>query len=827
MNDTVGINRDFLAAKALRPEDLPSCCEAEQFDFATTDDLPALTEIIGQERALAAIRFALGMAGEGYNLYVLGPPGSGKFTAVSHCLHAKAAAEVVPPDWCYVNNFADGTKPLLLTLPTGRGAVLRQRMRQLVEDLQTVIPAAFDSNEYKAGARRVEEMLESRQQTAFRELQEAAAAKGIKVQQTSATELSFIPLRDGEELDPQAFEKLPEEEQKRLQQAIEELRERLRVVFQQQLPQWHKEAREAIRDLNYQITLEAVAIPFAALHREFADLPAVLLYLNEAQKDVIANVSFFRPREAGAEPLPRNPLARYEINLLLERTGNGGAPVVYEDHPSYANLLGRVEHSAYMGALLTDFTLIRPGALHRANGGYLILDAIKLLMQPYAWQGLKQALSARELRIESLEQSLSLVSTLSLEPEPIPLDVKVVLLGDRYLYYLLYAQDPDFAELFKVPADFDSAMPRNPANDLLYARMIATLVREKNLLPFDREAVAAVIRQGMRLEADSTQISTHMRSIADLAAEADYWARDSGRSVAGAADVHRALAAQIERLDRVRDRIHESISRHTILIDTAGAVVGQVNGLSVLQLGNFSFGQPSRITCTTRLGDGRVIDIERETTMGGPTHTKGVFILSSFLGARYGQHSTLSLTASLAFEQSYGGVDGDSASLAELCALLSSISQVPIRQCFAMTGSINQLGQVQVIGGVNEKVEGFFDVCKARGLTGEQGVLLPANNVQHLLPRPDVIAAIAAGEFHLYPVNDVDEAIEILTGVPAGVPDHRGDYPPDTLNGKVMARLKHFADLRGAFAKGDSDRIQRRFPSRLNKATQPPRGRRQ
>ncbi len=828
MNDTATTNRDFLAAKALRPEDLPSCCEAEQFDFATTDDLLPLTEIIGQERALAAIRFGLDMASEGYNLYVMGAPGSGKFTAISHYLHAKAATEAVPPDWCYVNNFADGTKPRLLTLPTGRGGVLRQRMRQLVEDLQTVIPAAFDSNEYKASARRVEEMLEGRQQTAFRELQEAAGAQGIKVQQSSPTELSFIPLHEGEELDPQAFEKLPDEEQKRLQQAIEDLRERLRVIFQQQLPQWHKEAREAIRHLNYQITLEAVAIPFAALHREFADLPAVLLYLNEAQKDVIANVSYFRPREAGAEPpQPRNPLARYDVNRLLERTGNGGAPVVYEDHPSYANLLGRVEHSAYMGALLTDFTLIRPGALHRANGGYLILDAIKLLTQPYAWQGLKQALSARELRIESLEQSLSLVSTLSLEPELIPLDVKVVLLGDRYLYYLLYAQDPDFAELFKVPADFDSAMPRNPVNDVLYARMIATLIRDKNLLPFDRAAVAAIIRQSMRLEADSTQLSTHMRSVADLAAETDYWARDGGRSLAGVADVHRALAAQTVRLDRVRDRIHESISRHTILIDTSGAVVGQVNGLSVLQLGNFSFGQPSRITCTTRLGDGRVIDIERETTMGGPTHTKGVFILSSFLGARYGQHSTLSLTASLAFEQSYGGVDGDSASLAELCALLSSISQVPIRQCFAMTGSINQLGQVQVIGGVNEKVEGFFDVCKARGLTGEQGVLLPANNVQHLLPRPDVVAALAAGEFHLYPVSDVDAAIEILTGVPAGVPDHRGHYPPDTLNGKVMARLKHFADLRGAFAKGDSDRIPQRFPSRLKKASQLPRGRRE
>lgn len=806
-NKTTLADAEALRARALQVDDLPSCCDAEQFDFATTDDLESLDEIIGQDRALAAIRFGIGMGGDGYNLYVLGPPGIGKFTAINRYLRDKAAAEPLPPDWCYVNNFTDGAKPRLLTLPTGRGSVLRQRMRQLVEDLQTVIPAAFESNEYKTRARQVEEQLEKKQQSAFRELHDAANAQGIKVQQTQA-ELSFIPVQNGEEVDPQAFEKLPEEEQTRLQAAVEGLRERLRTIIQQQMPQWHREAREAFRQLNYQVSLEAVAMPFAGIHREFADLPAVLLYLNEAQKDVIANVGYFRPQEGAPEMPPgRNPLARYEVNLLLDRTGNGGAPIVYEEHPSYANLLGRIEHNAYMGALLTDFTLIKPGALHKANGGYLILDAIKLLMQPYAWEGLKQALSSRELRIESLEQALSLVSTLSLEPEPIPLDVKVVLLGDRRLYYLLYAQDPDFAELFKVPADFDSGMPRSPGNDFLYARMIATVVREKNLLPFDRAAVAAIIQQSMRLEADSTKLSTHMRSIADLVAEADYWARYAGRSVVGEADVHLVVATQIKRVDRVRDQIHENIQRDTILIDTTGSVIGQVNGLSVLQLGNFSFGQPSRITCTTRLGEGRVIDIERETAMGGPIHTKGVFILSSFLGARYGQRSVLSLTASLAFEQSYGGVDGDSASLAELCALLSSIGQIPIRQCFAMTGSINQLGQVQVIGGINEKIEGFFDVCKTRGLTGDHGVLLPRNNVPHLLPRPDVVAALAAGEFHLYPVGHVDEAIEILTGVPAGALDSKGEYPPDTVNGKVQARLKHFAELRSAFGHGAPKRV--------------------
>lgn len=497
------------------------------------------------------------------------------------------------------------------------------------------------------------------------------------------------------------------------------------------------------------------------------------------------------------------PLHRYRVNLILDHGQNIGRPVIYEEHPSYANLVGRIEHRAVMGALLTNFTLIKPGALHRANGGYLILDARKLLGQPFAWEALKQALGKRELRIESLEQVLSFAATTSLEPQPMPLEVKIVLLGDRQLYYLLHAYDPDFAELFKVAADFETGLERSPQNDLRYARMIATQVRSRGLAPFDRSAVAAVIQHSMRLEADALKLSTHMRSVADLLVEAHYWAGQNGNATVSAADVRQAIGAQIERLDRVRDRSYEHILRDAVMIDTQGAVVGQVNGLSVLQVGNFSFGQPSRITATTRLGDGRVIDIERETELGGLIHSKGVFILSNFLGARYGQAQPLALTASLTFEQSYGGVEGDSASMAELCALLSSLSQVPIRQCYAMTGSVNQLGRAQVIGGVSEKVEGFFDICKARGLTGEQGVLLPKANVVNLILRPEVLDAIAAGQFRLYAIEDIDQAIEILTGVAAGVPDAEGNYPADSLNGRVQARLRRFAELRRDFGRSD------------------------
>jgi predicted ATP-dependent protease len=789
----------------LSPEQLPRCCVEADFEFETTDDLAPLTGIIGQDRAVEAIRFGLGMAHPGYHLFVLGPPGVGKFTAINQYLTEAARRGPVPGDWCYVNNFADDSKPILLALPAGRGSLLRDDMQRLVEDLRNAIPQAFDSDQYKARAQQIEAEFQGRQERAFQELHDAAARDNIRVYQ-NAGEITLVPMADGQDLDPEAFQKLPEAQRKQLEAAVVEVRKQLQELFQRQMPAWRKEAREWFRALNHQVTREAVGLYMESLSRRYADLPEALEYLDSVQRDIIAHADLFRPQEAQQLlpiPVVDDALHRYRVNLILDHGRSIGRPVIHEDHPSYANLVGRIEHRAVMGALLTNFTLIKPGALHRANGGYLILDARKLLGQPFAWDALKQALSKRELRLEPLEQVLSFASTISLEPQPMPLEVKVVLLGDRSLYYLLHAYDPDFAELFKVAADFETGLERSPDNDLRYARMIAGLVRERGLAPFERSAVAAVIRHSMRLEADSMKLSTHMRSIADLLAESHYWAGRAGRERVTGDDVRQAIRAQVERLDRVRDRSYEHILRDAVMIDTQGAVIGQVNGLSVLQVGSFSFGQPSRITATTRLGDGRVIDIERETEMGGPIHSKGVFILSSFLGARYGQTQPLALTASLTFEQSYGGVEGDSASLAELCALLSSIGRIPIRQCFAMTGSVNQLGRVQVIGGVNEKVEGFFDICQRRGLTGEQGVLIPQANVVNLILRQDVLDAIAAGQFHLYAVEAVDQAIEILTGMAAGEPDAQGEYPPDTVNGRVQERLRAFAELRREFGRGD------------------------
>jgi lon-related putative ATP-dependent protease len=530
----------------------------------------------------------------------------------------------------------------------------------------------------------------------------------------------------------------------------------------------------------------------------------VLAYLAEVEHDVIDGADRFLPGsdDEAPEALRRvlHPhgdearFRRYAVNVMVDHAAARGAPVISEDNPIHPNLIGRIEHVAELGALLTDFTLIRPGALHRGNGGYLLLDALKLLQQPLAWEGLKRALRTHEIRIESLGEALGLASTVSLEPEPIPLEIKVVLLGDRPLYYLLAAHDPEFGDLFKVMADFEQDIARSPDADVAYARLIAGLVRRHGLRPFDRGAVARAIEYASRLASDGAKLSLHTRSISDLLHEAERCAIEAGRSIATAGDVQAAIDAQLHRADRIHERMLEAVGRGTVLIETGGEVVGQINGLSVVELGDRAFGHPTRITARARVGDGRVIDIEREVELGGPIHSKGVLILSGLLGARYAEHVPLSLSATIVFEQSYGGVEGDSASAAELCALLSAIAELPVKQSLAVTGSINQHGALQAIGGVNEKIEGFFDVCKLRGLTGEQGVVIPRSNAQHLMLRKDVVAAVADGKFHVHAVATADEALELVTGRVAGIRDHDGRFPVGSIHALVEARLLRFAD---------------------------------
>jgi predicted ATP-dependent protease len=789
----------------LEPEQLCRPCATNQFAFETTDDLKDLVEVVGQDRAVEATRFGIGIRQPGYNLFLLGPQGLGKQTIVRRFLEQKAATEPAPSDWCYVNNFDEPQEPRALRLPTGLGTQFRDDVARLVEELRATIPAAFETEEYRARRQVIEQEVKEKQQQTFEELRVEAEKRGIAVAH-APTGIVLAPLRKGEMMSPEEFQQLPEEEHKRIESELGWVKDRLRSVMRQ-MPEWEKSGRDKLKALNDEVSLFAVGHLIKTLREKYVQHPEIVGFLDEVQEDVVANVDeFLTPPEsplamlAGlAQPEGKRGapfLRRYRVNLLIGHDGHHGAPVIYEDDPTFANLVGKVEYIAQLGALSTDFNLIRSGALHRANGGYLILDARKVLTQPYAWEGLKRALRSSEIEIKSLGQMLGVMSAISLEPEPIPLNVKVVLVGERLLYYLLCQYDPDFKEFFKVAVDFEERMERSPDHQQLYARLVATLVREEKLLPFDRAAVARVLEHSARRVEDSEKLSTHRMDLIDLLREADYWAREAGRHVTAADDVQRAIDAGIRRADRLRERIQEAIHRGMILIDTAGEQVGQVNGLSVLELGTFAFGQPSRITARVRLGKGEVVDIEREVELSGPIHSKGVLILSGFLGARYALDRPLSLSASLVFEQSYGLVEGDSASSAELYALLSALSGAPIRQSLAVTGSVNQRGQVQAIGGVNEKIEGFFDVCRARGLTGDHGVLVPASNVKNLMLRRDVIDAVRDGKFHVYAVETIDQGIEILTGIPAGERDAAGNFPPGTINQRVEARLVELAEKR-------------------------------
>ncbi len=799
---------------ALSPDRLYTRCDPASFDFSTTAQLEPIAEAVGQGAALEAVRFGVGIRREGYNLFILGPSGLGKHTLVRAFLESRAAREPVPGDWCYVNDFDHPHKPRALSLPAGRATGFQHGMEQLVEELKSAIPACFESDEYRTRLEDIDVAFKERQEKAFKELGSEAEKQGVALLQTPGG-FAFGPIKDGEVITPDDYEKLPEKEKGRIEAVVATFQERLQKIIHQ-IPQWRRERRRKIKELNQEISQVTVGQLLDSLREQYVEEQPVLAYLDAVKKDVIEHLDEFRRSE---EPNP-NPLSggggeeffkRYQVNVLVDRKEAEGAPVVYEDHPMYGNLVGRVEHLSQWGALVTDFTLVKAGALHRANGGYLLLDAYRLLVQPFAWDSLKRVLRSREIRIESVGQMLGLVSTVSLEPEPIPLDVKVVLFGERQLYYLLCEYDPDFAELFKVAADFEDEIDRNAETHGLYARLVATLAQREGLLPFDRGAVARVIEHAARSADDAEKLSTHMRGLADLLREADFWGREAKGEAVTAADVQQAIDSRIRRADRLRKKINEEILRGTLMIDTDGERVGQVNGLVVIDLGNFAFGHPARISATTRVGEGELIDIEREVELSGPIHSKGVLILSSFLAQRYAREHPLSLAASLTFEQSYSEVEGDSASVGELCALLSSLAGVPVKQSLAVTGSVNQHGEVQPIGGVNEKIEGFFDICRERGLTGGQGVLIPRANVKHLMLREDVVEAARQGKFHVYAVDTVDQAVELLTGTPVGELDASGHAPEGSINALVMNRLEEFSKVRHAHGEKEEKHRRRKY----------------
>ncbi|MEO6352410.1 MAG: ATP-binding protein [Burkholderiaceae bacterium] len=802
----------------LAPDQLYRHCDAASLPFDTTAQLAELTVTVGQDRALEAVRFGLEMQHPGFNLFVLGQQGTGKHDMIKRFLDLRAHIEVAPANWCYVNNFSDPGKPIALKLPHGRGLQLRTDMAQLVEELQSSIPAMLESEDYRKRVDQIDAEFDALQKKGINVLADECEAQDIALSQTE-TGFSLDPARNGEIISDEEYEHLSSEQREAIQKKIEEMEVKLTKLMKQ-MAEWQKAHHKRLRELNREVTIFAVGHLFDDLLPRYAELPRVLTYLEAVKQDVIENAHIFQKPDEGqpnlanmqGEGLP--PLRRYQVNLLVGNEAATGAPVVSENNPTYQNIIGRVEHLSSYGALNTDFALIRPGALHHANGGYLLLDIHKVLAQQFAWEGLKQALTTGEIRIESIGQIYGIISTVSLEPQPIPLKVKVILFGEREYYYLLQAYDPDFAKLFKVAADFEDDTVRNPGSQQDFARLIATMVQEQKLLPFERAAVARIIEFSARDAGDAERLSLNLLRLSDLLSEAEYWAKSRpnpsdanikpgsesapAAGTVSSANVQQAIDARIGRSDRIRRRLHEEILRGTILIDSDGSRIGQINALSVMEVGDYYFAQPTRITATARLGSGEVIDIQREVAQGGAIHSKGVLILSSLLAARYSARQPLSLQASLVFEQTYGSIDGDSASLAELCALLSALADVPIRQSLAVTGSINQNGQVQAIGAVNEKIEGFFDICAARGLSGSQGVLIPASNAKHLMLRADVVAACKDGRFSIYAVESADQAIEILSGQPAGDADAVGNFAPDSINFKVRRKLNDLFQIRAS-----------------------------
>jgi lon-related putative ATP-dependent protease len=790
--------RPLAAGRLYRATDLSS------LKFSTTAELQPIDGLVGQARALEALRFGTQVNKAGFNLFVIGPSGARMQDAVKAVLTDEARGEISPSDWVYVNNFVDAGRPIAIELRAGQARIFHEAMHKLIDDLKTALPTAFQSEDYQTRRGAIDESFQKKQGEAFSELRDKAAEKDVVLLRTPLG-FALAPAKNREVVPPEDFNKWPERKRSEMQAAIEALEKDLEHIIHQ-TPQWEKQRREDVRQLNRDTAKYAVDQLIEETKATFSDTPRVKQHIEAVRADLVENVGMFvvKIEDDEREPIdyrPGSPFDRYEVNVLVTQDGHEpGAPIVEELHPALGNLIGRIEYLSLRGALVTNFRLIKAGAIHRANGGYLLLDARSLLLEPFSWAALKRTLRRGEVAIEDIGRFLGLTSTVSLEPDPIPLKMKVILFGDRLLYFLLAALDRELAEQFKVLADFENDLARTPENEALLARLLASLTRRDELRPLQRDAVALVLEHAARLADHASKLSLAVEQLREILIEADFCAREAKHEVISRVDVERAIAARIRRAARLRDRTQEAILEKVALVDTEGTHVGQINGLSVTELGGFSFGRPTRITCQVRPGSGKVVDIEREVELGGPLHSKGVLILSGFLAGRYALDTPMSLFASLVFEQSYGGVEGDSASSAELYALLSALADAPLRQDFAVTGSVNQTGEIQAIGGVNEKVEGFFDICAKRGLTGTQGVLIPQANVQHLMLRQDVIDACKAGRYAIYPLATIDEGIALLTGLAAGERDGDGTYPPGSINRRVEDRLHRFANIRRFFS---------------------------
>lgn len=797
---------DMLKNLRLDPEDLAWRCDPAVFEFESTASLPCLEETLGQERALVAIDFGLGMQDSGYNIFILGEPGTGRSSAIRKILARRASEEPVPDDWCYVHDFDDGTHPTHISLPVGLGKQLHRDVENLITRLAEEIPKVFESKEYEQHKNEIAGEFQEKHRQLFQVMEEAAIQEGF-VLQRSVNGLALVPTHDGHPLSQQEFEELDDQRRAELDRRGTILQARLNEVHRM-ARELDKQMREATIQMEKDVLIAAVGHLFEDLVEKYAGHPKALIHFENCKKDILERIEEFRPNEAPRISLGSLKLGgseepsfeRYHVNLLLDNSELKGAPVICEANPTYFNLFGRIDHVIQMGNAVTNFTMIKSGALHRANGGYLLLDCRELLLSPFSYEALKRAIRNHEVKMEDVAEQYRLMATVSIKPEPVPLRCKIIIIGTPQLYYLLHHYDQDFRKYFKVKADFDGTMRNSWENVRQYANFIATKCTEEKLRHFAPDGAARVVEYSARLIEDKQRLSSLFLDIADLIRESAFFAERAGAAMVARKDVELAMEARIYRSNQIEERIQEMIDEGSLLIDVEGAVIGQINGLSVYQLGDYAFGRPSRLTVRTFLGRGGVVNVEREVKLSGPLHDKGVLILTGFLGDRFAQDKPLNLSASICFEQLYSGVEGDSASSTELYALLSSLAEVPINQGIAVTGSVNQRGHLQPIGGVNEKIEGFFAVCKARGLNGEQGVLIPVQNVKNLMLKDEVIEAVRDGRFHIWSAATIDEGIEVLTGLPAGTRQPDGSWTVGSVNALVDERLQQMAETLRDFA---------------------------
>jgi lon-related putative ATP-dependent protease len=778
-------------------------CRPDTFQFECTADVEPLREFIGQDRAMDSIKFGLAVERPGYNLFLTGLTGTGKATTIKSHLQKfieereARGIKCLIYDWCYVYNFSAPDQPRILKLPQSLGKSFSGDVGGLLKTLKEEIPKTFGSEEYNKRKQDIMEEHQTRYQKAMDALDKESTEKGLMVQ-LSQMGATVVPLADGKPLSREEFLALPESEREEIEKKRMEMMRKVEETYAG-LRDLEREIGDKMKDIDIKAGEFAITRPFEDLRRKYSEYPEIMNFLKELREYTITKLDLFLQAPA-APQIPASAFQQadsfmaYKVNVFVDNSSTSGPPIVIEPNPNWFNIFGKIERRALMGTYISDHTMIKAGAVQLANGGYLILNIRDVLLNPAVWEGLKRVIRTKEVRVEDPWEHFGYFAPLGMRTQPMPVDFKIIVMGEDSIYQLLTAYDEDFWEMFKVKADFDYQMDRSDENISAFACYISACCKNENLLPFDRSGVAKIIEYAARTVGDQEKLSARFGPLKDLLVEADYWAREAqGQRITGE-HVEKAVKEKIHRLDLIAERIRQMITEGTLMVDVEGAVTGQVNGLAVYDLGIFSFGRPNRITAKTFMGRRGVINIERESQLSGRIHDKGVLILSGYIGWKYAQDKPLSLSASVCFEQSYSGVEGDSASSTELYAILSSLAGVPIKQNIAVTGSVNQKGEVQPIGGVNQKIEGFFDVCKAKGLTGDQGVMVPHQNVRNLMLREDVVQAVRDGKFHIYAVRTIDEGIEVLTGMPSGERQADGTYSKGTLNYRADRQLAEFAD---------------------------------